>query len=40
VEEIASMLEAAGIKAMAYHAGLDGPSCASSQDRFCARTAW
>ncbi len=34
VEEIASMLEAAGIKAMAYHAGLDAKLRQQRQDRF------
>jgi len=34
VEEIAGMLEAAGIKAMAYHAGLDAKLRQQRQDRF------
>ena len=34
VEEIASMLEDAGIKAMAYHAGLDSSLRQQRQDRF------
>jgi len=34
VEEIASMLESAGIKAMAYHAGLDAKLRQQRQDRF------
>jgi ATP-dependent DNA helicase RecQ len=34
VEEIASTLEAAGIKAMAYHAGLDSSLRQQRQDRF------
>jgi ATP-dependent DNA helicase RecQ len=34
VEEIAGMLEAAGVKAMAYHAGLDAKLRQQRQDRF------